>query len=220
MLPSLIAQLRTQARPLLIACIPALLVIGLVILLDARGVVPDTLLLMDPQELFDQFGDSRGFYGAVSNLGSLLWSASAAIGFFAARHTRPPIRRYLLAFSLLTTLIALDDVYLLHERQVAVWFHIPEPVVYILYVALMGGFVLWFLPVIQTTPYLLLLIALGWMGLSVLPDLIGGGISIAPAAEDYAKLLGIVTWLAYTVQTASAALSNPSQVPPPRDSMP
>ncbi len=96
----------------------------------------------------------------------------------------------------------LDDFFLLHEKIFPIYFGVPEKIVYLGYFGLIlcGGVV--FKKCIMETEYLVLLIALGFFGLSMFTDAIQGRIELILGSwrilfEDGFKLLGIVSWMGY-----------------------
>ncbi len=105
----------------------------------------------------------------------------------------------------MTLVLGIDDVFLLHEK-VFPWFGVPEEAV----VGSYAGFVLFYLvkfySVILKTEYVLLVMALSFFGLSATLDLVQPHGSYL--LEDGAKLVGIVSWLAYFFRTGESAIDH------------
>lgn len=152
------------------------------------------------------------FYtGLVSNLGILLWSATAAICLFSSLAMRrsanhPEKTSFFLVIGLLTLALTLDDLFLLHERVFPDYLNISEKLVYIAYG--LTSLVCWlkFKQLILKTDFFLLLFAVGFFGFSIVVDRLLPFSESAILIEDGAKLLGIVSWLTYFTRTCLQAL--------------
>jgi hypothetical protein len=144
------------------------------------------------------------YAGFLSQIGIFFWSASATICFFSVTllwqyANGYKLKRFLLISGLLTLLLGLDDIFLLHET-VFPFVGIPEEVVFGSYAALLLFYLVRFYPLILKTEYVLMVIALFFFGVSVLLDLFPlPGINPF-LVEDSAKLIGILSWLAYFFQ--------------------
>lgn len=147
------------------------------------------------------------YTGIGSDLGALLWCASTAmcgLTALAVRRRGGPSRlvSFLLASSVVSGWLLLDDFFLLHEAVLPVAVGIPQPVVYLVYVVFMVGYLAWYYPDIRRTDYLLLVCALGSLALSTVVDAIREfGLVPDPdfmfLVEEGPKFLGIVLWFAY-----------------------
>lgn len=145
------------------------------------------------------------FLGVMSNLGVLLWAFTAAICLFVAvlliKRGSKKIGLYLLYSATLTFVLLVDDFFLLHEHIFPRYLNVPEKVFYLAYILAMLFFFLLFARIILQTDYLILLIACGFLALSMLSDLVLRQTGIAVLVEDGFKLFGIVTWLIYFTRT-------------------
>lgn len=150
--------------------------------------------------------------GALSTLGLLLWGAAATVCFFSARliarrKGTPSTVRFLIASGALTTLLLLDDAFLLHENAGRIGLS-SNAVVLAYAIATVGLFWVFRKEVLSGEPELLVLagalFALA-VGADVLHDYewlkIPGpdATAIALLIEDGFKFLGIVGWLNYYV---------------------
>ncbi len=159
----------------------------------------------------------HSYYGFVSNLGNIIWSATAAICIFAAvlMYLSGNSRQYLmfaLSAGLLTGLLALDDTFMLHE-VILPSFGIPQNVVLASYAifALLHVFSSW--RVIMSNDYWILLIGGGALFTSVFIDVVFH--SLAPIIvylEDSAKFFGIFCWASFHIVTLISYLTNPWDV--------
>lgn len=142
------------------------------------------------------------YFGFLSNFGALIWAAAAAIcflGYIASRQRSHPIGNssFLLVSGLLTTLLLMDDFFLLHEEVIPIYLGIPEK----LFVASYGLIILLYLIIYRNTvlksEYPLLGSSFFFLGFSMGLDLVPFSIPGRYIFEDGAKFLGIVTWLLY-----------------------
>jgi hypothetical protein len=158
---------------------------------------------------------SYPFYtGFLSNIGILLWSATAALCLFSARlvTTRRTTSRwgwFLYVSGLLTLLVTWDDLFMLHEEVLPNYLGLPEHLVYGTYISLGLIYLISFRRVILETEYPLLGVALIFLGLSVTLDVYPLPGLDPVLFEDGAKFIGIVSWLIYFTRVSGAALQSP-----------
>jgi len=154
-------------------------------------------------------GNLPFYAGVLSSLGNLLWGAGATVCFFSfglMEKDRPRIRRFLLVSGLFTTLLLFDDQFQFHRIFYLKYMHISAKAVFTGYGLLALGYLIYFRRVISETDYLLLGVALAFLGAAVVFDtapLLPRG---RTAFSDALKFFGIVTWLAYFVRTGRKAL--------------
>lgn len=156
------------------------------------------------------------FTGFVSQLELILWSASLTICSFALVMVNrqqgdfSASKRFLVYSTLLTAVLALDDMFLFHEEIAPNYLHLNELVVYAVYMIVAIAFVLFNWREILSSEYTLLLLALMLLAVSV-------GLDALPLdsfhlryfweqlelfLEDGAKFAGIATWLLYFARYA------------------
>ena len=151
--------------------------------------------------------------GLVSNLGVLVWFSAASVCLFTAAVLVATARRdalFFLASGLLTLVLALDDFLMLHEF-IGWALSVPEAAILGGYGLLTLGWFAIFWRAIRQTDHLLLVLALCLFAFSLLPDVpeiraLYFSERLMRLLEDGGKLLGIVTWTAYFVQTSARAL--------------
>lgn len=177
-------------------------------------------LVSDPAAVLD----APFYLGLLSHAGILLWAAAAAVAVFGSRlaHAIEP-RRFLLAFGLLTALLALDDLLMLHEHVLPRLTGLPEWALVGGYAAAVGALGWRFHPFIARTDVRLLALALGLFCASVLVDLVPEFLGteddlarVPPRLVDVvlfveagSKFGGIVAWLLYATHTAARVLTRP-----------
>jgi hypothetical protein len=163
------------------------------------------------------------YYGALSNLGIILWTIAATLCFFSTAYLKrynpdSTFRPFLLHGGILTTILLLDDVYMWHEQMFPVYLGIKPYFVYAAYLAYAIYFLVRFRKIIFKTEYLVLLASALLMSLSVFVDIIhdsgvlegmllkNSGLrpaligEISVLLEDSFKGMGISTWLIYFVR--------------------
>jgi hypothetical protein len=151
------------------------------------------------------------YIGLLSNWGIMLWSAAAAICLFSAwllREQKSASFAWLLASGLITLLLALDDMFMLHEDVFPNVFGIHEKVVYLIYILGGGIYMLYFLPEFLKRKYLLFAAAVVLLGISVISDSIGRWFAVPTAVEDSFKYAAIVLWLVFFMKTARDELAS------------
>jgi len=204
------AQLRRLRAWMIITYTPVLALLVAVAIVSAVTGVPAGKITRDPAALMD----AHPLLGALSNLGIMLWSAAAAIALFAAGVLRQKagdrqLIGYLVASGAVTLLLGFDDLFMLHEELLPRYLHVPETLVYFVYIALVLAWLARFRAVILKTDFLLLGLAFGCFAASVamdqLPDAWVLRWDILFLIEDGFKLIGIVSWLAYFVSVGFAA---------------
>lgn len=179
------------------------LVIFSVILIFAASGVKMTRLSQDP---LAQIG--QPFYlGMISNLGILIWMATASVALFASFHLkagpahpqRVSFLRWVAVFSLL---LMSDDLLMLHEQVFPVYLHFPEKLVYVFYmVYLCILFAKFWRFLFDQVKCKVLIFAFFLFGMSVAidVDIFPGGIDI----EDSFKILGITTYAYFFITLSS-----------------
>ncbi|RJP85223.1 MAG: hypothetical protein C4518_16495 [Desulfobacteraceae bacterium] len=189
--------------------------LGIVALFHLKTGVAIRNFMSDPQAIVGVHPS----VGAISTLGILFWCATATILIFT-RSLRLPAgdskySMFILFSGILTTILMLDDAFMLHDALLPTYFGVKEIYSYILYsIFFFLGFIR-FKKQILKTQYHLLLITFAFWGASILFDLfqpdiesmIGGNWRIL--LEDGFKLLGIVAWFDYFSRTCRFRLEHP-----------
>ena len=189
----------------LILAVSAVLV-GVVLLLHFWKGIPIGRLTRDPTSIVG----SPLYTGFLSQIGIFFWSASAAICLFSAKVlSRHPdslkIKCFLFVSGLLTLVLGLDDVFLLHEKFFP-YLGVPEKAVFVIYAVFVLFYLVRFYSIILKTEYILLGMALVFFGVSVTIDLFQPYGIDRYLFEDGAKLVGIVSWLAYFFRVGAFAV--------------
>lgn len=160
--------------------------------------------------------DSPWYAGLLSNLGIMIWWSGGAVGWFAlAAHRRMrrtlgekcsslgPMIRFLFSMATLTTILAFDDLIMIHEVVGPKYFGIGEKTILAIYAVLLGGTLLRCWQAILETDYLLLGIGLVLFTVAVgsegLPSI---GRTADYVLEDGTKFLAILFWTYYLWRTS------------------
>ncbi len=194
-----------------------LLILGLVlvpVLLTASVIQPwiePRWLYMDPQTVGELRGTCCHIYdGAISNLGVMLWAATAAIALFAAvlKADRAENYRFALVSSGVSTLLLLDDAFLLHEVAFPE-LGVPQSVVVMAVGLITSAYlVLGHRRFLRNGPVGMLMISLGLFAVSLGIDQVFSSItSLAITLEDGAKFAGIVFWCLFHLAFFRAELA-------------
>lgn len=152
----------------------------------------------DPAYLLDY----HPLVGVISNLGALFWCAAAAVCLFTyyylRRFSRNNDTSFLLYSGLLTILLLFDDFFMLHEELIPNYLFIPEVWVYVIYILLALAWLTYFREQLLQGEYKILGIAIFFLGLSVIADLIlPQDKEMVYLIEEGLKFYGIITWLIY-----------------------
>jgi hypothetical protein len=208
----LFEQCRSIRNSALLAASISGLLIGMVVTIHLVKGVPLGDLVRDPiATLHGKF-----YTGLLSQSGIFFWAAAAAICFFASNvlEKQPECKKtkgFFIAFGCLSLFLGLDDVFLLHE-EVFPRLGIKEELVHLAYVLITPTLLYRYRKIIYRTEILLLIIAVGTFGLSMVVDQIEehfpleGIISWRVLLEDGTKLAGTVFWLAYFWRTAARCI--------------
>lgn len=216
LLDGITKQARSIGLFLLLLYAPAVLILlAITVACHATGFTA-TQFMRDPTA----FSDAHPLTGMASNAGILHWCATATVCLFSwlvlhRREPRPTVSKFFLFWGLLTTSLALDDLFLLHEAIIPDCIGVGEKPIFVVYAAatVVGGIA--FRRYILKTDYLLLFAALGFFALSLCVDAIQHDLEPIMGhwrsfLEDGAKLLGVAAWFGYFLRCGLAEVARPS----------
>lgn len=215
------SQIKNLFRTLWVVYVPVLLLLVLIIMLRIFYKIPIGYFTRDPGDILrmrqiskfpffkEGIVDLPFYLGGLSYLGFLLWCATVAICFFSyvifrksGKQTSDPL--FFFSAGLITTLLLTDDLFRFHEIVFPVYLHLSEYTLYGTYVVLVAFLLVRYRFTILNTDYVLLLFALGCLGLSVITDMISDTFKNIPGEqifEDGAKFVGIFSWFVYFART-------------------
>lgn len=174
----------------------------------AQNKVETRWLFLDTLTAVELSGDCcHVYFGLFSNLGIMIWTAASAVCLFSAicLLKSPRVAKEYAMFAsvagIFTGWLMLDDAFLVHEKVFPA-FGIPQTITILIYLALCGLYVWNFQKLLRDTRYGLLLLALGFLGASVLIDQIFHSVDDTTVVfEDTCKFVGISCWAAFHTDT-------------------
>lgn len=197
--PSTKYESKTIGIFLLVILLPLIAVLGALVVVSIQFGIPISMFTRDPAAI----AHVPLYSGFVSNIGILFWCATVAVSLFTVialvntDHDGKPLL-FLLAMSVQTGLLMLDDLFLFHEKIYPRVFHIPEKGAFVAYGIYLLICVIYFRNVILKSNYFVLLLSFALLGLSIVVDTFPEGWSeFHHLFEDGFKLLGIATWFVY-----------------------
>ena len=205
---NLTSRIRSSLPLLLLLFGSALSFLLLVVFVSLRTGIPIYVFTADPLQTLD----GNPFTGVVSNIGILIWCASASVCFFSFAILRNKeadggFSTFFLFSGLLTCMLLFDDFFQFHEYLFPRFLNIDEKVTAGVYGVLTLLYLARFRKIIRTTEFVPLLLSLGFFGASVIIDRFPhNGSKWHFLYEDGTKLLGIVGWFGYYAGTSFRAV--------------
>ena len=208
MLENFTTRIRSSLPLLLLLYGSTLSFLLLVLFVSLRTGVPIDKFTADPLRTLG----GNPFTGVVSNIGILIWCASASVCFFSSailrkRESDGGFSTFFLFSGLLTCMLLFDDFFLFHESVFPRFLKIDEKVPVAIYGMLTLLYLARFRKVILATEFVPLLMSFGFFGTSVIIDQFPHNLwNWHYLYEDGAKLLGIVGWFGYFTETSFRAV--------------
>jgi len=153
----------------------------------------------------------HSYYGAVSNLGIILWIATASamlMGGFVllATKTHQPLAMFGLIGGAFSLWLGLDDMFLLHELVLPT-LGLPQVLVMAIYIAFAIGYFAVSWRVILQAEFWILGFGAAALAVSVAVDTVMHSLlPVLVYLEDSAKFIGIFCWFAFHFLTIGKAL--------------
>jgi hypothetical protein len=183
-------------KALLALYLPILALLFLVALAARSWQIPLSTLTRDMASI----ANVHPLIGVTSNVGILLWCATAVICLFGRSLLRQQglhaEARFLMWAALMTIVLLVDDLFMIHEYIAPVHFHVNEKLILVSYACATGAYLLSHHRLILAANYQLLAAAMLLFSASMLVD-IADGRGWWRLAEDGCKILGIASWLGY-----------------------
>ena len=182
------------------------LLYGTVAMIGTSHGVPLAHLTKDPMAVLE----GPVYTGAFSHLGLFLWVAAATLCFFAAA-SRGALKRFFLASGCLTTLLLIDDLFLLHELVLPEGLGIKQKLVYAGWGLLGAAYLIVHARTILSLRPAPLVAAFTCFAMSIGFDVVADRWHLQHAlwngAEDGLKLLGITCWAAFFWRASREAIA-------------
>lgn len=161
-------------------------------------------LLRDPSAV----ADFSFYMGAISNIGIILWSATASICVFTAtvlrrNSVKNEMVQFLLGSGVFTSILLVDDFFLIHEQFAPKYLGINGKVLFLSYSIIAVVLFFRYRRIIYRNEPALLLLSVAFLSGSVMVDVLSGivfelvGPDMQFLIEDGSKLMGIAGWLGY-----------------------
>ncbi len=222
---SYVAAMRVSHTPAWVYAVTLLPSCAMVALLTFQPWVPLYQLVRDPMAVSEDCIQAAGtlarardcasvYFGFLSNLGILLWCASAAVSLFAflqVRHASGRIRpgAFLLYAGVFTVALLMDDLFLGHEKVYPKVFGVDEEQTYALYAVLFALYLVVFRDDLLKSDPKILLLSIVLFALSLLMDelvkidgLFEKNGVFHRVAEDGSKFVGIHAWAVFHFRAA------------------
>jgi len=138
------------------------------------------------------------FTGIVSNIGVLLWAGACSILIFSYVILKDKKEHiFLLCSGLITSILLIDDLFMFHD-YIFYSIGLNQYVMYGIYLVIFIAYFGFFKKTILQSPQIILLIlAFGFLGSSVLLDITLENDGLQYFFEDGLKLLGITSWFLF-----------------------
>lgn len=191
-----VSHLSTRAKGLLALYLPMVMLVLLVAIASLDPAISVTSLTRDMAAI----AKIHPLTGVLSNVGILLWCATAAICLFSSNLLRQqdahPATVFLSWAGLMSAGLLLDDFFMFHEYLGPIHLGLDEKAIHVFYACVMAAYLLRHRRLILQSNYRLLVAALA---------LFGGSMAVDQAqatgwwhlAEDGCKVLGIASWFGY-----------------------
>lgn len=208
-------RLGISRLPLVLACVwsASALVLGAVALaarLEGRAIADFTREPVAALRETTCAGVDCAYIGFLSNAGLLLWAGTASVCLVvtylvrSGHGTDRDLAGPFLSFGLLTTLLAFDDAFQIHEELGPALSERGEPLAYAAYALLLAGLLVRYRSFVLRTSFGLVLLSGGLFLASAALDRWLPGLHLL---EDGAKFVGIVTWATWLVGTGIVVLA-------------
>lgn len=202
--------MKNQRAPLFVAAV--FIYLPVLLLLLATGMISVIKEVPIKNFMRDTTAVARApFYiGAISNIGVLLWCATASMCFLTSSvlhraSTGTKEQLFFLWAALITAVLMIDDLFLVHETVAPRFLAVSSDSVFVIYGILTSAFLLYYRRLILQTDYILLLLGILFLAGSVAFDMLSDNNFIPSLKstgmqnylEDSSKLLGIAGWFSY-----------------------
>lgn len=181
---------------------------GITILVAYITHTPIWKLAKDPSQVINY----PPYIGMLSNWGVLLWMATAVICIFSAillkKHLADVLTvRFIGVSGILSLFLAVDDLFLFHDRVLPRMLHLPERIFYILYILALLSYLAYFFQKIMQYDYLLIGSALFLFGISRRMFIAIPFFDQFRTTGDILKYFGIVFWLVFFYRTSAREIT-------------
>ncbi|MEE9361064.1 MAG: hypothetical protein V3U92_00535 [Cellulophaga sp.] len=170
--------------------------------------IPFEKITGDPANYFQ----SHPLTGIISNLGALLWCITSSIcfytGFYLKEQTTNKKALFLIYSGLFSFVLLIDDFFMFHDFLFySINGFYMEPLFYVVYLFFLVRYCIAYYKTILENNYILLGVAVAFLGLSVVLDLVMKSEGLQYFFEDSFKFIGIVSWMLFFTTSSYKILS-------------
>lgn len=185
------------------ALIAATALLALIVGFSVYADVSPSVLTRDPMAV----SGGKPYWGALSNIGVVLWVSAASIAIFAglilnAGQDNAVVSLFFWQIGVFTALLGMDDLFMFHENIFPDLLGIPEKVVMLLYLSLGIYIMVRHRRFVMSNWHVSLGYAVIFFALSIGVDAFGERLPFRYLAEDGPKFLGIVCWVFFILHVA------------------
>ena len=168
---------------------------------------PLLVFIVEPASI----GTNIWYAGVLSTTGGLLWWTAASVSYVTAWISRVMgvgAAGFWLGLAVLTTVLALDDLFQGHEIFYRVYLHLPEEVSGAIYAVAAGALAIVYRSYLRTLPWRIALVAVALFSFSEALDFLypQGDTEYELLLEDGSKFAGIAAWALFVVWGSQAVL--------------
>lgn len=193
---TIFSNILSSKKPMVIFLLPALILLLGVAVSAYISKIPISQFTRDPLAITK----GQPYFGLISNAGVMLWSFSCAISLFSYLVIKDKVEskkilNAIILGGLISSILLLDDLFMLHEIFYPIFFGLKEKVILMIY----GAIFIYYLVkhknlIIENNVAFIILTMMFW-GLSILVDSIPKTrIPWHHLFEDGFKFLGVVCW--------------------------
>jgi hypothetical protein len=188
-------------------CAAVLAFLGAIVVAHEVLDKPLLVFIVEPASI----GTNIWYAGVLSTTGGLLWWTAATVSYVSAWIARVrgvATAGFWLGLAILTTVLALDDLYQGHEVFYRVYLHLPEEVSGAIYAVAAAALAFAYRSYLRTLPWRIALVALVLFSVSEILDFSypQGDTGYELLLEDGTKFAGIAAWALFAVWGSQAVL--------------
>jgi hypothetical protein len=192
---------------LLVSCVLLTLMFLFFILMARKYDVTMSYYTRDPAAIFK----GSPFAGIISNIGIILWCATASICFFSLVLNSKKgifISAFLLMSGIFTSILMFDDLFMIHEYIIPEKLNVSQKAVYVFYILFAAMYFSAFFKIIIKFDFLLIIVSCSFFFLSLVCDNFLNQQGMIIFTEESSKLFGIATWFLFFSRTCLALGKN------------
>jgi len=153
-------------------------------------------------------GRIKSYIGLLSNFGITIWAATCGVCILMLKVIRRKklsnkIYAFYLYSALLTFILLFDDMVMIHDRLLQVYFHLSQNRMYLFYIIVCFVYLCLFYEILLSSHSLLFILSMTFLALSMAADCFIVGTELQNFFEDSLKFLGISFWFVFFLYSAN-----------------